>query len=599
MSVRKSTTKRIKRINKYYNRLTSIKHLDLYIFLFSTIIIIFIKFIQFPSLTYNAEMFEENATNFFINAYKLNVFADLVTTDAGYLPLTQRIISIILVKAFHLVSLYPFISQIIAITFIGIASSIINLNYFRILNSSLLVRFILGISIGLISDYELNAFINFIYYGALLLFLCIIINKEALNRIQLFFVSLGSFLIMLSKGQYVVFIPIFILAALMHFRKKQYKSFIFYLCSTASGFIQLGIMFSNLNKTESNHNLALLPYFAIKTIYYFILTYRHVFMGYITKEHISLLEIAILIILFIIAFKKLIENNEKNILYIFLAGNFIAICSLFLTVVVSNSNISQKINPTASVSNTKSVIISPENIPKIVNIDTQNEKNIFSVKHFANLRSLFISNLLIFLTGTLVLLTLLPRKLHKIIFLLVLFFTSGAFGQIKAEEIYAKKAQSYSQWEIYSQLLSKKQYCIPINHYPALLKENCDYLLYKDQDSLLSDAKPVKNIILSELAPQAYKWKIQAVILINKPNQFTKASSLNLFAYNKNGEVIGTARQLSPGNYDYIYYLFDTPVTSVKQLIWKNSDGKIMMITPNLIVFGNNSSGVNSKIIYK
>src|SRR5260221_12059054 len=118
-------------IQQFTNRICSIEHLDRYLFLLSIIILFILKCIQFPSLTYHAEMFAENGTNYFIHAYKDNLLTNLVTTDAGYLPLAQRLIAVILVKGFHIVAWYPFFSQIIAIIFIVFTSSLIVLNTFN------------------------------------------------------------------------------------------------------------------------------------------------------------------------------------------------------------------------------------------------------------------------------------------------------------------------------------------------------------------------------------------------------------------------------------------------------------------------------------
>ena len=129
-----------KKLTKFYKLFNSLQHRDIYLFFFSFLLILGIKFIQFPSLTYNAEMFVENGTNFFIHAYKDGILTNLVTTDAGYLPLTQRIIAVTLVKLFHIVELYPYFSQLIAVAFIAGMSSLINLNFLKNLYPSFFLR---------------------------------------------------------------------------------------------------------------------------------------------------------------------------------------------------------------------------------------------------------------------------------------------------------------------------------------------------------------------------------------------------------------------------------------------------------------------------
>jgi len=583
-----------KNLNQIYKSISSIKYLDIYLFAISIIILVIAQCIQYPSLTYHAEIYVENGTNFFIHAYQDKLLANLFITDAGYLPLTQRLIALLVVKGFHIIAWYPYFTQFFAIIFIAVSSSLITLNIFRNFSHSLLIRFLLGLAIGLISDYELHVFINFIYYGAIILFLLLFLNKENISKFLLFILGLLSGLIILSKGQFVVFLPIFIVFAIVHFRKKEYRSFGYFLIVILAASIQLIVIKSN---SQGAHvGLFLVPYYFIKTLYYFVLSYRHVFLGYVLKPKINLIIIPFLFMLFIIAIKKLIREKKYQVLTIFFVGNFIAICSLFLTVIVLNNNINSnfvgilsKVSPS-----TRNLTIAPTPHPVLITTsqDVRKYQSIFDDKHLANLRSLFFSNLFIFLTGILVLIAAVPKKSYQLFIIILFFLTSGAFAQFKGEEPYQTRNLSFSQWSIYSQMLGKHAYCIPINNYPNLITKNCT-LLYTYSDSIYSIENPVKDISLSRYLLGQKHWNIQAIILMD--NQIIPETQMTMFAFNKNGVALGKARQLTPINYKYEYYLFDKPVKDATYVSFINEKGKIQAVIPHVTILGTAEKGKNEK----
>lgn len=543
-------------------------------------------------------MFGENATNFFYHAFESNLLTNIYATDAGYLPWTQRILAVMLVKVFNIIELYPFVSQGIAILLIAVFSSLVNFSVFKKLNPSALIRFIIGIALGLISDFELNVFINFIYYGALFLLFAIIINKEKLSRPLLIIVSLGAALIMLSKGQFISFVPLFMLMAFIHFRKRQNKSLFFYLSVIIAGILQLIVMMSNAPENSSSLNILLLPYYGIKTVYYLVLTYRHVFFGFITKESINLISIGILTVLFTIGIKNLIYKKDTFTLSVFLAGNFIAVCSLFLTIVLYSQSNPNVTNIAKTVNNAPSVIAATGQITNQVYDNAQRTKNIFDVKHHANARALFISNSLIFLVGIFVLLKIFPKQRDRLIFLFIIFITSGAFGQIQVEQMYMNKSYSYSQWRTYYPLLFSDHYCIPVNNYPFLLKKNCDYLLMSKQELQLASPARAQSIVLSHITPLSKNWEIHAVVLINKPNHLPDNIEVTLSAYDSKEKVVGTAKQLVPSDYEYVYYLFDKPISSAEKLIWRTTEGKEVSVSQSILVYGKDKKDAGIKFEY-
>lgn len=581
-----------------YSKLSSIPHSDLILLAISVFTIIAIKFYQFPSLTYHAELFAENGTNFFINAYNLDFISNLKTLDAGYIPLIQRITAVLLVKVFHIINYYPFASQLIAISSIAIFSSIINLNIFRKIHDSSAIRFILGISIGLISDYELNVFINFIYYGAFLLFLLFFIDKEKLNKFLMIILSILSSAILLSKGQFIVFIPVYLFFTFFHFKRKEIKSFIYFLSGFMAGLIQFFILLNTQPKTTNG--IFLYMFMVLKTTYFLFLTYKHSILGYIDKEGTTFLLVGFILSLIFLGLKKAYEKKEMAIIYMFLLANFIAFCSLFLSVMLVTKKVdnhTQNIINTASSS--KSLSTTSIKVLTEIHKERTDDKNIFDIKYYANLRSLFISNLLIFFIGSLIIIYIFPNKSQKIIVLLLICFSSGAFFQIKGNESLDQKYKSFSQWNEYGKLLKEETYCIPVNFYTAwfLIKKDCYFLAYKDLGRISPTDKKIKEISLNEFKGFE-NWKINAVVIINKPTQFFPYEKITAYAYSKDNKQLGIAKQLVPSDFEFIYFKFNKEIENAETIVFRKESGEKIELAPNYSIFGNETTKKKTTIIF-
>lgn len=539
-------------------------------FLFSCLIIALFKFWQLPSLTYNAEVFAESGTNFFINAYEGTIFQNLLILDAGYLPLLQRIVAVFAVKMFP-IALYPFVTQFVAICFIAIMASIINIREFRKICPSDFIRFALGLSIAFISDYELNTLINFSYYGVVLLFLGIFLDKQKMSTTIYSILVAASSLVILSKGHFVIFIPIFLFLAFRSMKMKMKRTALFYYILLAASFIQLVSIYINTSFSQSQNSVNLL-YLVGKTIYYFLLTHWHVFFGYVEKGAASYPAMFFVLILLGMGLKKAIIKKNYATINFFLVANFIAICSLFLTV----AGLSNKTAPITS--NVDAVVgaVSRDSLAL-----PEQKPNIFYDKHLANLRSLFFSNLLVFLAGSIVIVGIFPRKSEKFIILAFFFLSSGAFAQIKAEEPYPVKDLSYSQWGLYSDQLNAKSFCIPINHYPFILKRNCTYLYPHEGSTLFQNKQLGGKIILNSLDSSSYLWKVKAVIVIDEDGKDYKSLSAS-----RDGVVVSKAKLLVPSTYKYKYFIFEKEASGIESLEALDVNGNIVKSKIDVVIMG-------------
>lgn len=517
------------------------------LFFITWILIVCLKFLQFPSLTVRPEMFAENATNFFINAYTKDLLHNLVSLDAGYLPLIQRIIAVVLVKVFHTVTLYPLVTQWIAIAFIATFCSFFILSEFRKLIASDLARAFIALSLSMVSDYEINTFINFIYFGGIYLLLMIFINKEKLSLWLVSLLGIGAGLVFCSKGVYVVFLPLYLTALCYSLFKKKKHSLVFYASSFIFGSLQAVILLNQFVHTSHTKTSGVVTYgiYGVKTLYYLLLTYRHVLLGAFTSDKGYILSLILIMVLIILGIRCLIHNKNTYLIKVFIIGNLLACFSLYLTIVLTNTNISFISSLPQIRTNTPS--IQNESEKKTVSDYSRNESSVLLNKHYANLRNMFFSNMSIYFVSLILLLAIVPKRRYQLLVLGFILYSSGSFGQVNVEEHYPSNTDSYSQWKIFSPLLKNENYCIPINPYDQVLSNQCQKIALIDHaDSTINQS-----------------WKIQSIIVINDKK---KGEGDVLYAFSPQKKLVATATRMTPWTNRYVYFLFNSPVSGVESL---------------------------------
>jgi hypothetical protein len=110
------------------------------------------------------EMWAEMATNYFSNANAPSIAIKLFATDAGYIPLPQRMIAYVGNVLGLPASVIPYFYTWSAILITGGMVGTICLKPFRTLVRSDLLRFLAAIAVLLIADFETRTFINFTYF---------------------------------------------------------------------------------------------------------------------------------------------------------------------------------------------------------------------------------------------------------------------------------------------------------------------------------------------------------------------------------------------------------------------------------------------------
>ena len=111
-------------------------------------------------------MWAEMATNYYVNAGSPSLFVNFFSTDAGYIPLPQRIIAYV-GAALKIPDIYiPYYYTWSAILITACMVGAFCLAPFRVLVRSDCLRFTCSIAILMVCDFETRTFINFTYFAA-------------------------------------------------------------------------------------------------------------------------------------------------------------------------------------------------------------------------------------------------------------------------------------------------------------------------------------------------------------------------------------------------------------------------------------------------
>jgi hypothetical protein len=111
------------------------------------------------------QMWAEMGTNYFATTTEGNVLSKLFATDAGYVPLPQRIIATIGQQIGVAPTAIPYFYTGTAVLLSGLLIASICLPAFRPVIESDALRFVLAVALVILPDFETRTFINFTYFS--------------------------------------------------------------------------------------------------------------------------------------------------------------------------------------------------------------------------------------------------------------------------------------------------------------------------------------------------------------------------------------------------------------------------------------------------
>jgi len=570
---------------------TLFKHLNKY-FIISFIIIFISIVFKYPSLSIHSEIFAEMGTDFLQNALYKTVFENFWDVVYVYAMLLPRVITILLVKVFEIVNNFPIAAQFMSITLISFFASVLNLNVFRKIIYSDKIRFILSISLGLVADYQLNSFIYFTYFGIIFCSLMFFVNKEKLKFPYYLGALLLNSLLLASKAQYIVMLPIILCFLIYSIIKNNKKSIIFYLVSITAVFYQLFVMvflrtewrvkgapttIISIVVASINSIIGLLNSYVSYILSFeplrLFLKYNLNYTNLRNIIHISSIKVYILIFLIGIillltlvtvtySFIKLYQKNEKKTLIIFVLCNLIAFGTLMLFT-MSYFPGSKSLHLITVGKNRAHYFVAFFIYFGIVTLFSKS----FEIKAITSK---------IIKIGTIIVLALMFLEP------LVSFYTPGIGG-----DPYSNSINSYSQWETYDYLLTYEDYCIPINPYPWIMSLNCYEL--NPNINFTSNIR-VDTLNLNKYFKNQNQILLRAIMIEN--DNITPLNEPFVIALNQKGEELGKAKLLTNKNNKYLYFLFEEKV-SPNMIILVNQNRTIAFY-PKIKLFGTIESNKNN-----
>lgn len=166
----------------------------------------------YSSIFFFEPVWAEAVTNFMHNALNKSILENLVIPDAGYLPLFQRLISLIIIKVLKIKAYYAlYIMQMLAYVISGyVLSFFVKIQFKSYM--SLRYRYIINlIFIMQMTTNLTGAFINFINYGIIIILMYFLANSDEWSKAEFIGICIFSGISCMSKGQYVIIFPFMIL----------------------------------------------------------------------------------------------------------------------------------------------------------------------------------------------------------------------------------------------------------------------------------------------------------------------------------------------------------------------------------------------------
>tara|TARA_R110001583_G_scaffold152016_1_gene303817 strand:+ start:19846 stop:21093 length:1248 start_codon:yes stop_codon:yes gene_type:complete len=217
----------IKNLNKYRAE---------FFFIFTIIIYLSYQAWSLPNWFFGGDMWAEMATNYYHNSLSPSLYTQLLSTDAGYLPLPSRLIAFVGGVVGLDASITPYYYTYSSSIFSAILVGVFCLPPFRIVIKSDVLRFCIGIINLLVIGFEESNFVNVFYLSAFFITVCSLLPLNSRFNTPNWF-WLIPFL-MISKPAVLATMPLLCISAIYGDKKFKVITFVTLFAS----FIQLSQM---------------------------------------------------------------------------------------------------------------------------------------------------------------------------------------------------------------------------------------------------------------------------------------------------------------------------------------------------------------------
>lgn len=195
--------------------------------------------------TFRVPQLAENVLNFYYLTEKNSLFQGLFLTDAGYLPLFQRIIAIIGIKLLNLGPHSLYFMQIVGVVLVSCFAAAICLGCFRKISNTE-NRFVVALSIiALFAHPTVCTYFNFVYLGYFILVLLMVCQWEQMKKWQYIGMLIVSAVLCMSKGFYIVFFPWGIISFMLFSKRMELREKIYAITVTVAACMQVLMVLVN------------------------------------------------------------------------------------------------------------------------------------------------------------------------------------------------------------------------------------------------------------------------------------------------------------------------------------------------------------------
>ena len=546
-----------------------------YLYLVTIFLIYSLVSIKAPVLTFKAEPYAEQIFNFLYNGKKYGFFQNLFIMDAGYLPLFQRLIGLVIIKFVHNTKLSVILMSNVAVLYVAMIVSVFTLESYKKYGSRI-YRFLISLILGvfnLVPYGESHSFINFGYMNIILLFYISLLDLKKLKKKNFIVIMVLTFLLCLSKSHTIILLPICVIILIIFWKFLIKREKIFLSVINFASLIQIIYMHKNINVWKSEEGLNKIVPLDIIDIgtHQVVQQFINLFSTAIEKNQnilnynlMFLILLTIFIFFLFYLFKK--SKSKENVILIILLS--IILGTSYINVISNIWNGTDLWNTT---------------------LESINSRHSILIK----ISYILIFVILPFCIKKLDLINLKKKKKYlqndkyKIISLIILLFLTIRYSPKTNNDIY-RYDKIFSDWRIYSKFYDSSNFVIPVE--PYIMHEN-QKMYYVGKNTL----SPEVVILQGEKYYFENLNSVDGIVEINLPKPIKieylyvkrvrnyNFDKLRLIGYDSNNNIIVDSLQLNKSSKGNIGFKINNP-KEISKISFITDKDKYGYIVPEIII---------------
>ena len=542
------------------------------IYLCLVLIIYFSINIKAPTFSFAVEPYAEIVTNFLNNGLYYNKWLNLGITDAGYWPLFQRIIGLIIIKLFgYNPKMTIIIMQNVAILMISTISSLFILKEYKKYGNAFFrlgICLILG-TYTLVPYSETHTFINFSYFVLVILILLSLYDINKLTTFKYIVITIMIPLMCISKSHFVVLLPILIGIFIIFYKKTTKREKILLLCIQSALLIQIIYTINNYSRWINNDSEDLKFFKLINNVLHQLVQQASFFFFPTISNNLNELVLNLYFFIFLgVVLFSCVYLLKKN-------KNREGVITLALLILIFGTAMYNSV-----------IRIWYFDINWITMVERIESRHTIFIKiAMIFMLILLIYNLKLFLLDLKITKTVLRKNVVKksyyvlILLLLIRLGISDKNAAIKSEE-------SFSDWKTYSKFYKNKNYLIPIEPFNWVSNrgEKVHYFAKDLQDFVFIDTKNKLDIVENQIHELNLPVPIKIEYIYLQRLRQDNFDKLKVLLYDKKGELISESMQLNDKEKRYIGFRNDVLDKEVSTIRIFNENMNEAYVIPEIFI---------------